>query len=196
MADTYDQENDLTGFWNDVLQGDTRAYARIHGHLHPVLYRYALAMLGDGELAEDAVQEVFIRIWYKKEQIGALNSIRAYFFTAIRRQALNQLRGLRNLHILPAKEPDIEFSPEDILIEQEDQQEKKTRISQYLNQLPRRQREVIYLRFYEELSYAEIADIMQVNYQSVINLAHKAISQLRSLMGHIPLWWLILAHLR
>lgn len=196
MPDTYDQGNDLTGYWSNVLQGDTRAYARIHGQLHPVLYRYALAMLGSGELAEDAVQEVFIRIWYKKERIGELKSVRAFFFTAIRRQALNQLRGLRNLQILTANEPDIEFSPEDILIEQEDQEEKKARISQYLNQLPRRQREVIYLRFYEELSYTEIADIMQVNYQSVINLAHKAITQLRGWMGNIPLWWLILAHLR
>lgn len=192
MPDTYDHQHDLTGLWNAVLQQDSRAYARIHGHLHPVLYRYAFAMLDDEALAEDCIQEVFIRIWFRKENIGILNSVRAFFFTAVRRQALNQLRGLKNLHILPPSEPDIAFSAEDIIIEQEDEAEKKSRISQYLNQLPRRQREVIYLRFYEELSYTEIADIMQVNYQSVINLAHKAITQLRELMGHIPLWWLVL----
>lgn len=195
MPDTYDHQDDLTGLWNAVLQQDTRAYARIHGQLHPVLYRYAFAMLDDEALAQDVIQEVFIRIWYKKESIGPLNSVRAFFFTAVRRQALNQLRGLKALQILPASEPDIAFSAEDILIEQEDEAERKTKIGQYLNQLPRRQREVIYLRFYEELSYTEVAAIMQVNYQSVINLAHKAIAQLRELMGHIPLWWLVLLQL-
>lgn len=192
MPDTYDQGEDLTSSWHFVLQGDARAYASIHGQLHPVLYRYALAMLGNEDVAQDAVQEVFIRIWYKKDTIGLLQNVRAFFFTALRRQALNQLRGLRSLQILPASEPDIEFSPEDILIEQEHVAERQLKISQYLNQLPRRQKEVIYLRFYEELSYTEIAEIMKVNYQSVINLAHKALTQLRGMMGQIPLWWLFL----
>lgn len=192
MPDAYEQGEDLTSSWHTVLQGDARAYARIHGQLHPVLYRYALAMLGNEDVAQDAVQEVFIRIWYKKETIGQLQNVRAFFFTALRRQALNQLRGLRSLQILPGTEPDIEFSPEDIIIEQEHATERQLKISQYLNQLPRRQKEVIYLRFYEELSYTEIAEIMKVNYQSVINLAHKALTQLRSMMGQIPLWWLFL----
>ncbi|SIO49552.1 RNA polymerase sigma factor [Chitinophaga niabensis] len=192
MPDAYEQGEDLTGPWQLVLQGDARAYAGIHGRLHPVLYRYALAMLGNEDVAQDAVQEVFIRIWYKKETIGLLQNVRAFFFTALRRQALNQLRGLRSLQILPPSEPDIAFSPEDILIEQEHEAERQSKISQYLNQLPPRQKEVIYLRFYEELPYTEIAEIMKVNYQSVINLAHKALTQLRGMMGHIPLWWLFL----
>lgn len=192
MPDAYEQGEDLTSSWQFVLQGDARAYAGIHGQLHPVLYRYAFAMLGNEDVAQDAVQEVFIRIWYKKETIGLLQNVRAFFFTALRRQALNQLRGLRSLQILPPSEPDIEFSPEDILIEQEHVAERQMKLSQYLNQLPRRQKEVIYLRFYEELSYTEIAGIMKVNYQSVINLAHKALTQLRGMMGHIPLWWLFL----
>lgn len=190
MPGTYDQGEDLTSYWEAVLQEDTRAYAHIHSHLHPVLFRYALAMLGDESLAEDAVQEVFIRVWYRKKETGSLRNVRAFFFIALRRQALNQLRGIRPMQILPGEEPDIEFSPEDIIIAAEQQTEQQLKLSQYLNQLPKRQKEVIYLRFYEELSYPEIAEIMKVNYQSVINLAHKAIAQLRNLMGQAPLWWL------
>lgn len=192
MPDTYDQGSDLTGYWNAVRMGDARAYAQIHGQLHPVLYRYAFVMLGDEDLAQDVVQEVFIRIWYKKENIGALQNVRAFFFTALRRRALNQLRGLRSLQILPPGEPDIEFSPEDVMIGQEEQSALQGRLSQYLNQLPKRQKEVIFLRFYEELPYTDVAAIMKVNYQSVINLAHKAITQLRTMMGQMPLWWLFL----
>lgn len=192
MPDTYDQAGDLTSYWTAVRTGDSRAYAHIHSKLHPVLYRYAFAMLGDEDLAQDVVQELFIRIWFKKENIGELQNVRAYFFTALRRSALNQLRGLRSMQILTPGEPDIEFSPEDILIGEEEQAALRERLSRYLNELPRRQKEVIFLRFYEELPYSEVAAIMKVNYQSVINLAHKAIAQLRTLMGQTPLWWLFL----
>lgn len=191
MPDTYDQAEDLTGYWAAVRAGDSRAYAHIHGQLHPVLYRYAFAMLGSDELADDVVQELFIRIWYKKDSIGELHNVRAYFLTALRRSALNQLRGLRTLQILPPGEPDIVFSPEDIIISGEVQAALRERLGKYLNELPKRQKEVIYLRFYEELPYADVAGIMKVNYQSVINLAHKAITQLRALMGNVPLWWLL-----
>ncbi|MGX5820060.1 RNA polymerase sigma factor [Chitinophaga lutea] len=193
MPDTYGQEGDLGELWSDVLKGDENAYALMHRQLHPVLYRYAFAMLGSEDLAQDAVQEAFIRIWFKKEHIGPLRHVRAFFFTALRRGALNQLRGLRSLQILPAAEPDIAFSAEDIVIGREEQDHLRARISDYLNQLPKRQREVIWLRFYEELTYPEIADIMKINYQSVLNLAHKAIAQLRELMGSSPLWWLLLS---
>ncbi|RPE13127.1 RNA polymerase sigma factor [Chitinophaga lutea] len=192
MPDTYDQAGDLTGYWTAVRAGDSRAYAHIHSQLHPVLYRYAFAMLGDDALAEDVVQELFVRIWFKKDTIGELRNVRAFFFTSLRRSALNQLRGLRSLQILTPGEPDIEFSPEDILIGEEEQSALRVRMSQYLNQLPKRQKEVIFLRFYEELPYSEVAVIMKVNYQSVINLAHKAITQLRAMMGKTPLWWLFL----
>lgn len=192
MPDTYGQAGDLAGCWTAVRAGDSRAYAHIHSQLHPVLYRYAFAMLGDEDLAQDVVQELFIRIWFKKEMIGELHNVRAYFFTALRRSTLNQLRGLRSLRILPPGDPDIEFSVEDILIGEEEQSALRERLSRYLNELPRRQKEVIFLRFYEELPYSEVAVIMKVNYQSVINLAHKAIAQLRLLMGQTPLWWLFL----
>jgi RNA polymerase sigma-70 factor (ECF subfamily) len=192
MPDTYDQAGDLTDYWTAVRAGDSRAYGHIHSQLHPVLYRYAFAMLGSEELAQDVVQELFIKIWFKKEQIGELQNVRAYFFTALRRSALNQLRGLRTLRILPPEEPDIAFSPEDILIGEEEQSALQLRMSRYLNELPKRQKEVIFLRFYEALPYTEVAEIMKVNYQSVVNLAHKAITQLRLLMGQMPLWWLLL----
>jgi RNA polymerase sigma factor (sigma-70 family) len=192
MSTTLHQEELLRKYWEQVLEGDTRAYAQLHELLHPVLYRYAGAMLNDEELAADVIQELFIKLWFRKEKIGPLDHVRAFFFTALRRQALNQLRSLRSLQIILPASPDIVFSPEDVLIEEEHTKQRQDKIRQHLASLPKRQREVIYLRYYEELNYQEIAAVMDINYQSVLNLAHKGILQLRSLMGYLSILILLL----
>lgn len=192
MPGTYGQDEELNNYWEAVRRDDPGAYAQVHAILYPLLYRYALAILSDEALAEDAVQEVFIRIWSKKASIGTTRNLRAFFFTALRRHCLNQLRSLRMLQVLPSPGPDIEFSPEDILISEESREIRRETITRYLNQLPRRQKEAVYLRYYEALSYEEIAVIMKVNYQSVVNLVFKAIARLREWLGHMPLWWLLL----
>lgn len=192
MSDNHDQEALLSSYWEEVLQGSARAYSRLHELLHPLLYRYAWAMLNDEELADDVIQELFIKLWYRKERIGALRNVKGFFLTALRRQTLNQLRSLKRLHITVPHDPDIAFSPEDIIIAEEQYNSLREKISEYLNRLPKRQKEIIYLHFYEELSYEEIAAVMGINYQSAVNLAHKAIRQLRGLIGDLPCWPLFL----
>jgi RNA polymerase sigma factor (sigma-70 family) len=193
MSDIHDQEALLNSYWKEVQQGDARAYSRLHEQLHPLLYRYAWAMLNDGELAADVIQDLFIKLWFRKERTGAIRNVKAFFLTALRRQTLNQLRSLKRLHITVPQEPDIVFSAEDIIIEEERHAGRREKISGYLNQLPKRQKEVIYLYFYEGLSYDEVAAVMNINYQSAVNLAHKAIKQLRGSIGGMPCWPLFLA---
>ncbi len=76
-------------------------------------------------------------------------------------------------------QPSPVFSPEDLMVENETRQSLHEHLLQALNLLPARQREAVYLRYYEELSYKEVASIMGVNYQSVVNLLFKAMTALR-----------------
>ena len=56
----------------------------------------------------------------------------------------------------------------------------QSKITELLNQLPKRQKEVIYLHYFEDMDYNQIAEIMSINYQSVLNLTQKALQKLRS----------------
>src|SRR6201985_3714086 len=76
--------------------------------------------------------------------------------------------------------PDIDFSPEEIVVRNEEYENLQTRIAALLNELPRRQKEVIYLRYFEEMDYTQIAEVMGIHYQSVLNLTQKALLKLRS----------------
>jgi RNA polymerase sigma factor (sigma-70 family) len=82
-----------------------------------------------------------------------------------------------------------EFSIETELILQEDQKQKVLRLNTLINALSARQREVIHLRFFDELDHDQIADMMGLNRQSVYNLLHETIRRLRNM------WLIILIHI-
>jgi RNA polymerase sigma factor (sigma-70 family) len=172
----------LKSCWQRCLAGNNTAFALIHATLFDGLYNYAFKLLGDQSLADDSVQELFIKIWQKRSSIGDIEKVKPFFFTSLRRQILNQLRDKRSkqqkIDSLP--EPEIEFTQEEIIIKKESDSGLKEKILQLLNTLPERQREVIYLHFFEEMPLAQVADVMSVNYQSVQNLKQRALQNMRS----------------
>jgi RNA polymerase sigma factor (sigma-70 family) len=182
MEDNLLNTDPLTEWWRQSLEGDPHAFHSLHRELFDGLFNYALKLLQDEDLAGDAVQELFVRLWTRRASIGPLRRVKPYFFTALRRQILNQLRNvsLRERLITRIGEPDIDFSPEEIVVRSEDRESLRHKIAVLLNGLPKRQKEVIYLHYFEDMDYAQIADVMGINYQSVLNLTQRALQKLRS----------------
>lgn len=171
----------LEPLWIRTLEGNEQAFQKIHRELFRGLYNYALKILQDGELANDAVQELFVRLWVRRSSIGPVRKVKPYFFTALRRQILNHLRNnqARALKISSLPVPDIDFSPEEVVVRNEEYELLQARIAALLNELPKRQKEVIYLHYFEEMDYSQIAEVMGIHYQSVLNLTQKALQKLR-----------------
>lgn len=148
------------------------------------LQNYGYKFVRDDDFVKDCVQEVFIEIWSRRDRISTPDSVRAYLLSCVRKRVLRE--GYRQ-RINRDDEPTdlendlsfVEFSPEWSVIEQESLAETTQRISDSLNQLPKRQREVIYLRYYQNLERDEIAEIMGVNPQSVSNLLQAAFKSFR-----------------
>jgi RNA polymerase sigma factor (sigma-70 family) len=172
----------LQRWWRQSIENDTASFGKLHAALFDGLYNYANKLLGSTALAEDAVQDLFIKIWNKRNTIGVIQKPKPFFYTALRRQILNQLRDLKvkQLKITLASEPEIEFSQEEIVIKKEEDADLKFQILHLLNSLPNRQREVIYLFYFENLSLSQIAGIMEINSQSAMNLKQRAIQKMRS----------------
>ena len=72
------------------------------------------------------------------------------------------------------------FPPEEIVVRNEEYEALRSRIVALLNTLPQRQKEAIYLHYFENMEYAQIAEVMGINYQSVLNLTQKALQKLRT----------------
>lgn len=169
-------------WWQQSLNNDTAAFGNIHAVLFDGLYNYALKLLNDEDLANDAIQDLFIKIWNKRSSIGSIQKLKPFFYTVLRRQVLNQLRDLKlkKLKISILAQPDIEFSQEEILIKQEDAAGIKEKITSLLNALPARQRELLYLYYFENMSLTQIAEVMGINHQSAMNLKQRALQKMRS----------------
>ena len=139
-------------------------------------------MTNDRELAKDALQEVFIEIWNYRNTLGDVIHTQSYLVKVMRSILIKKLKkeSLISHFTVADSLVSAEGSVEDIIISSDIDKEKKNRLSQALANLTNRQKQVLEMRFYEGLSYEQIAEKLSMNYQSVNNLAFRTIHRLRS----------------
>jgi RNA polymerase sigma factor (sigma-70 family) len=174
---------ELSKLWDDVCAGDKRSYALIHQKLYRALYVYGNRMVNDEVLADDLIQEMFIKLWLRKESIGPIGNVKGYFFAVMRSVCLDYIK---NRGIVAAKRSSIEFldleiSIEDEITQRESTLKQRSAIEYALNRLPVRQQEIMRLRFFEGLNCAEIGTMTGIKYQSVVNHMYRAVQTLREL---------------
>lgn len=176
MSMTSDQQ-----LWNNLKSGDKSALATIYNREADYLYSYCCRLTTDKELILDCIQDLFIEIWNKRTSIGSTDNIRPYLITSIRRKIIHHLK--KNIHTAGEIEEELAFrTEEDIetsMIAKENQTEKNKMLEAGMEGLSKRQREAIYHKYYNNLSYEEICKVMELNYQSVRNLISSGIKRLR-----------------
>jgi RNA polymerase sigma factor (sigma-70 family) len=167
------QTND-NQLWEQMKVGSELALGKLIKKYFNFLQNYGYKFIKDEAFVKDCVQEVFIDLWTHRERVTTPLSIKAYLLTSVRRRVLREAE--RQQKYRQTDDYDLEnegewvaFSQEWLLIEQESLSDMTQKVSDLLNQLPRRQREVLYLRFYQNMERTEIAQIMDINEQSVSN---------------------------
>lgn len=139
--------------------------------LAPTLYRTAFFMLESEADAEDAVQEVFLKLWDTRDSLDGIRSPKAYSITLLRNLCLDRIRRARHLSF-PEQLPE----PEAPHL-QDDEMDARMRLDKVLEavkSLPERQREILILRTVEGLSYEEIAQRTGMNYLTLRVLLSRA----------------------
>ncbi len=170
--------------WKKFKEGDKEAFSEIYYDNYNALYNYLNKIGGNISLTEDCIQDLFLNLWRTRKKLAAVQSIKSYLLASARRDLIKKIQKNRKIEHhskeIFLEEPNLSFSEEEIVINLETSNEEKNKITKALNSLPKRQKEAIYLKYYEGLSYEEVADLMGVNYQSVINLIYKAFKALRN----------------
>lgn len=174
--------NQLSNWWDESRLGNVESFGCIHHQLYPLLYRYIFKIIKDEDISQDLLQDVFVKLWERKETIGPIRFVKVYFFRTARSLAINHLKCLKNNNVPfeEGMEPDMAFSPEEVLVGNEHNAEVSKILTMALNTLPKRQREMIFLKYFDGWSYDEISAVTGINYQSVVNHVHRGIIQLRS----------------
>ena len=176
--------NNDSQLWQQLKNGSEIALGKLIKKYFNLLQNYGYKFFRNEDFVKDCVQEVFVEIWSRRQNISQPDSVRAYLLSSVRKRILREsvrqkINGEDEIINIENDLKFAEFSPELVMIEQENTQETIQKVAILLNSLPKRQREVIYLRFYQNLERDEIAQIMGVNAQSVSNLLQAAFKTIR-----------------
>ncbi len=170
--------------WISLKEGNEFALNKLVKKFFNPLLNYGFKFVKDEAFVKDCVQEVFIEIWKRRERLCIPNSIKAYLLSCVRKKVVRE--GFRQNIIKSDEENEIQnaiiqidSSIEKLIIEEESLFEISEKVKKALFQLPKRQYEVLYLQYYQNLNREEIADIMGVKAQSVSNLTQSAFKSFR-----------------
>lgn len=169
--------------WQAIRDGDERALEILYNRHYQVLYRYAYKLTREKQLALDLVQELFFQLWTRREKLGSVQSVRFYLMKWLKREVIRLLNNKHHGSQVVGLESDQEYPDlvvEDLMDKKETLSHNAAQVRKALEQLSKREREVIYMRFFLELTYEEICEAMNLSYQVVMNYMHRALKALRA----------------
>lgn len=179
---TYYRTVDDSKLWNDIKNGDERAFSSIFEKYYEDLVRYGSSLSPFPEKIKDCVQDVFADVWLYRQNLQDSVVVKAYLLSSVRKRIARlheRDRIFRKTSSVDSLEFLYDFSIERQLIADEELVNKVHQLNKLINDLPSRQKEALYLRYHHGLTVEQIAKMLQVNYQSATNLIHRGIVNLR-----------------
>ncbi|MEN2399475.1 sigma-70 family RNA polymerase sigma factor [Flavobacterium sp. MC2016-06] len=177
--------------WSNLKEGDEKSFSLLFERYYTDLINYGNSLSPYSEKVQDCVQDVFADIWVYRNSLQEYVVVKAYLLSSVRKRIARLFERdhiFRKTTTTEAIEFLFDFSIENELVEDEVTAERVLYLNKLLNDLPPRQKEALYLRYHQGLSVDQIAELLDVNYQSANNLLYRALLSLRKeWKGSIPL---------
>lgn len=173
---------DESTLWDRFLSGDKDAYSCIYKKYVQILFSYGLQFTSDRELIKDCIQDVFEKLHNNRDKLKPTDNLKVYLFVILKNSLINVLKKEATYfqHIDKIDHPHTEeVTAIDKLEEKEEQANTKKKIENIFSLLTSRQKEIMYYRFVEELEIKQIATLMDMNYQSVLNVIQRSLKKIR-----------------
>ncbi len=177
-----DTSNGDIFIWKRVKNGDISAFEHLYDSYSALLFSFAHQYSSDEDLIQDAIHDTFLDIYKYKDNLADNVNIKPYLFKSLQRNIFKKLKASNKLiSIEQSQWYDVnESSAEELLIENESQTELNIKLAFALEELPKKQRKALFLRFNEECTYEEIALQMNISLESCRTLVYRALKELRN----------------
>ena len=176
-----DNSSDIA-LWNQLRLGDEEAFSSLFERYYSTLVNYGKTLMTGEDRVKDCVQDVFVDIWTYRYKLNEAIVVKAYLLSSVRKRIArlhHREHIFSNIKQIDSLEFLFDFSIEDRLIADETTAKKVEQLNKSINQLSDRQKEAIYLRYHQGLTVEQVAEVLNLNYQSAKNLLHRAVLQLR-----------------
>ena len=172
--------------WTSLIKGNRIALNTIYSRYFTPLYQYGMRMLQDEDGVHDCIQNLFVHIWVNHKKLNQVSNLRSYLISALRNGIINYKTAENRFQKVDLESNevfDLKFTVEAAFIQREEQSEKVRQLSDAMNQLTARQKEIIYLKYFEEMDYDEIAEIMNLSKKGTYKLSARALEALREVLN-------------
>jgi RNA polymerase sigma factor (sigma-70 family) len=168
--------------WEAYLEGNDQSFEDLYLAFAERLYVYGCNLTIDKALVEDAIQEIFCKLYQRDKGLIEVKNIRSYLFVALRNHIRKSLSTDRNHEKHQKRYQSMQPVSEEVPVPSVGGEGKTLHlhVQKAIEQLPPRQKEVLCLRFLEGFDYYEISDIMKISYQVARNYASRGMKRLRN----------------
>lgn len=157
-------------------------YAQVYQSLFQSLFGYGMQICGNRDLVKDCIQELFSELWKNKKILIKIKDVKPYLLKSLKRKIIRELKQEKRLSLENGFE--LEISPELKLIRDQETIKNSQDLKLALQSLTHRQREAIYLKFYSNLSYNEIAEILEIKTKATYKLVARALTTLKEVISN------------
>ncbi|WP_205509979.1 RNA polymerase sigma factor [Longitalea arenae] len=167
-----------------IRSDDYAAFTLLYNKYIRQLTQYGLKFIPDLPAVEDCLHDVFVWLWTNRHKLQIHSSVKSYLFKSVRTTILHLLQKQQRLQSLNADDGpgyrfELELTPESLVEQNESQRQLRQQIENVLQKLTAKQKEVIYLRYYEGLNFEDIARNMNLSVKACYKLMGRAIATLK-----------------
>ncbi|MCI2229812.1 sigma-70 family RNA polymerase sigma factor [Polaribacter sp. MSW13] len=166
-------KNTQEDLWKLFMKGDMNAFHQIYDFHYQMMYNFGLRYINAHEVT-DCLHDTFLNIIHYKDSISEVTNVKAYLFKSLR----NQIYKVK-------KTKKIEFELLDGTVAYEEDNTNKEKVLKELKllieKLSPREKEIIYLKYFQGFNNFEISELLEIKYQTVRNILAVAIKKLRKL---------------
>jgi RNA polymerase sigma-70 factor (ECF subfamily) len=171
--------------WTSMRTGSTFAFEALYRRYFQTLFSYGKRITPDEDAVNDAIQDLFVNIWRGRQSLNQAISVKYYLFRSLRREIhKSQKQETVNGEDWETVTEDLlptQISAETSFSINEETNIRTEQLNSWLSNLPPRQNEALVLRYYHNLDYPEIADMLGIKEQTARNLVQKALYILRKM---------------
>ncbi|SEM37860.1 RNA polymerase, sigma subunit, SigV [bacterium A37T11] len=172
--------------WDELRKGNKEALFSLYNSMYFHLVRYGLLQRAEEELVKDCINQLFLKLWEKQNTLSEVHDVKSYLLTAFRRLIQDELAYQQKMDVallyLADSGPQNELSYEELLINSQQSDLLKKKLHQAIDQLTPKQKEHIKLKFFEGLTYEQIAQQNTLSVKTAYNTIYDAIKTLRKLL--------------
>ncbi|RXK85983.1 RNA polymerase sigma factor [Filimonas effusa] len=162
-----------------IMNGDIDAYSGLYKEYYKRLYNYGRKFTSNSHLIEDSIQEVFLDLWNRRNKLSHVASPNFYLYSSFRYVLIKKIRQHDKMVLNEAAEEEYEFSSEHVIMGRELDEELQAKLRKAVKTLTGRQLEAIFLRYYEGLSYKEVASILNISVKATYKIVARSLLALK-----------------